>query len=63
MQTLVDIDLFAEIRRIKGALEHHSCSEALTWCNENKASLRKIKVGTILSARCEMITNNMCVAL
>ncbi|KAF8323531.1 CTLH/CRA C-terminal to lish motif domain-containing protein [Cantharellus anzutake] len=43
IQTLVDIDLFAEIRRIRRALERHSCLEALAWCNENKVSLRKIK--------------------
>jgi macrophage erythroblast attacher len=43
-QNLVDIELFAEIRRIKVALEHQSCTEALSWCSENKVALRKIKV-------------------
>jgi hypothetical protein len=43
-QTLVDIDLFTDIRRIETALAHQSCTEALAWCSENKASLRKAKV-------------------
>ncbi|TFK34451.1 CTLH/CRA C-terminal to lish motif domain-containing protein [Crucibulum laeve] len=43
IETLVDIDLFTDIQRIEGALEQHSCTEALAWCSENKAALRKIK--------------------
>ncbi|KAF8348744.1 macrophage erythroblast attacher isoform 1 [Amanita rubescens] len=43
IETLVDIDLFTDIRRIEDALSRHSCTEALAWCNENKASLRKMK--------------------
>ncbi|KAF8637855.1 hypothetical protein AX17_002481 [Amanita inopinata Kibby_2008] len=43
IETLVDIDLFTDIKRIEDALSHHSCAEALAWCNENKASLRKMK--------------------
>lgn len=42
-QTLVDLDLFADIRRIEDALSNHSCTEALAWCSENKTALRKIK--------------------
>lgn len=45
-QTLVDIDLFSEIRRIEDALGRHSCTEALAWCSENKTALRKIKART-----------------
>ncbi|TFK73498.1 hypothetical protein BDN72DRAFT_814449 [Pluteus cervinus] len=41
--TLVDIDLFTDIRRIEDALLRHSCTEALAWCTENKSALRKIK--------------------
>ena len=41
---LVDIDLFSDIRRIEDALARHSCTEALAWCSENKAALRKVKV-------------------
>jgi macrophage erythroblast attacher len=44
MQTLVDIDIFAHVQRIEQALQSHSCSEALAWCSENKAALRKAKV-------------------
>ncbi|KAJ3566386.1 hypothetical protein NP233_g7042 [Leucocoprinus birnbaumii] len=43
IQTLVDIDLFSDIKRIEDALTRHSCTEALAWCSENKAALRKIK--------------------
>ncbi|KAF9530241.1 CTLH/CRA C-terminal to lish motif domain-containing protein [Crepidotus variabilis] len=43
IETLVDIDLFSDIRRIEEALSKHSCTEALAWCNENKAALRKAK--------------------
>lgn len=44
VQKLVDIDLFSDIRRIEDALTRKSCTEALAWCSENKAALRKLKV-------------------
>jgi macrophage erythroblast attacher len=43
-QRLVDIDLFADIKRIEAALASHSCTEALSWCSENKSALKKMKV-------------------
>ncbi|KAJ7598866.1 CTLH/CRA C-terminal to lish motif domain-containing protein [Mycena floridula] len=43
IETLVDIDLFTDIRRIETALAQHNCTEALIWCNENKTTLRKNK--------------------
>ncbi|KIK68605.1 hypothetical protein GYMLUDRAFT_68454 [Collybiopsis luxurians FD-317 M1] len=43
IEVLVDLDLFSDIRRIERALSDHSCAEALAWCSENKASLRKVK--------------------
>ncbi|EKM76774.1 hypothetical protein AGABI1DRAFT_62820 [Agaricus bisporus var. burnettii JB137-S8] len=43
IETLVDIDLFSDIKRIEDALARHSCTEALAWCSENKSALRKIK--------------------
>ncbi|KAF7360446.1 hypothetical protein MVEN_00774900 [Mycena venus] len=43
IETLVDIDLFSDIKRIEGALSRHSCAEALAWCSENKTALRKMK--------------------
>lgn len=43
VERLVDLELFAEIRRVEDALKRHSCTEALTWCSENKAALRKAK--------------------
>lgn len=39
----MDIDLFIDIRRIENSLKSHCCTEALTWCSENKAALRKAK--------------------
>jgi macrophage erythroblast attacher len=47
---LVDIDLFSDIKRIEGALARHSCTEALTWCSENKTALRKMKVSLFIDA-------------
>ena len=44
IETLVDIDLFSDIRRIEDALARQSCTEALAWCSENKQALRKVKV-------------------
>jgi len=35
--------VFIEIHRVVSALKRHSCSEALSWCNDNKAALRKAK--------------------
>ena len=43
-QTLVDIDLFTDIRRIETALSNYNCADALAWCSENKTALRKVKV-------------------
>ncbi|KAI0696838.1 CTLH/CRA C-terminal to lish motif domain-containing protein [Cytidiella melzeri] len=43
IETLVDIELFSDIRRIEDALGKQSCTEALAWCSENKAALRKVK--------------------
>lgn len=39
--------MFTDIHRIELALGRHSCAEALTWCNENKAALRKLKVSDV----------------
>ncbi|PIL23547.1 transporter [Ganoderma sinense ZZ0214-1] len=43
IEKLVDVDLFSDIRRIEDALARKSCTEALAWCSENKAALRKLK--------------------
>ena len=52
VQKLVDIDLFSDIRRIEDALNRKSCTEALAWCSENKAALRKLKVTNLTESRC-----------
>lgn len=46
-QTLVDVDMFMDIREIELGLVNHSCTEALKWCNENKPALRKLKVHSL----------------
>ena len=38
---LTDAPLFSELARIEKALTEHSCSEALAWCKENAAALKK----------------------
>ncbi|KAJ7073529.1 CTLH/CRA C-terminal to lish motif domain-containing protein [Mycena belliarum] len=43
IETLVDIDLFSDIKRIEDALAKCSCTEALAWCSENRNALRKMK--------------------
>ena len=40
----VDLELFAQSRKIELAIKNHSCAEALAWCKENGSSLKKIKV-------------------
>ncbi|KAF8527643.1 CTLH/CRA C-terminal to lish motif domain-containing protein [Hysterangium stoloniferum] len=43
IEALVDIELFTDIQRIEEALLQYRCTDALAWCSENKAALRKIK--------------------
>ncbi|KAF8605818.1 hypothetical protein BDV93DRAFT_521181 [Ceratobasidium sp. AG-I] len=43
LETLVDTELFAEIRRVEDALRDQKCAVALAWCSENKAALKKMK--------------------
>lgn len=51
----MDIELFSEIRRIEEALNRQSCTEALAWCSENKAALRKVKVSTIRLCQLQLV--------
>ncbi|KAI8638292.1 CTLH/CRA C-terminal to lish motif domain-containing protein [Parasitella parasitica] len=43
IEDMVDIQLFAQSEKIEQALRNHSCKECLSWCSENKSSLRKMK--------------------
>jgi hypothetical protein len=43
IQELVDIDIFFEARKVIEALRNQDCTEALTWCSENKTRLKKSK--------------------
>ncbi|KAI0035485.1 macrophage erythroblast attacher isoform 1 [Vararia minispora EC-137] len=49
IENLVDIELFTDIQRIEDALQNQSCTEALSWCSENKAALRKTKARPLQS--------------
>lgn len=40
----VELDLFQELRRIEQALREGSAVEALHWCKDNSATLKKSKV-------------------
>ncbi|WIA28882.1 hypothetical protein OEZ86_011406 [Tetradesmus obliquus] len=42
-EQLCDMHIFAGARRVVEALRRHDASEALAWCEENRARLRKIK--------------------
>ncbi|KND92335.1 Protein FYV10 [Tolypocladium ophioglossoides CBS 100239] len=44
MQSLVDIDTFVSMSRIREALLNGSVTEALAWCTDNKKELRKMEV-------------------
>ena len=44
LQELVDSDIYLDARRVMEALQNRSCSEALSWCSENKSKLKKAKV-------------------
>lgn len=43
IQELVDVDIFFEARKVIEALRNRDCTEALTWCSENKSKLKKSK--------------------
>ncbi|KAG0622789.1 hypothetical protein M758_3G123400 [Ceratodon purpureus] len=43
IQELVDSDIYLDARRVMEALQNRNCSEALSWCSENKSKLKKAK--------------------
>jgi macrophage erythroblast attacher len=47
IKDLVDVDLFLQCYKIRESLRSKSTTECLAWCQENKQSLRKIKVRSI----------------
>ena len=49
IQELVDIDVFAQCHRIEQCLRNGSTSEALAWCIDHKASIKKINVSHALT--------------
>ena len=37
----MDVHVFLAARRVVQSLRRHDCSEALAWCEENRAKLKK----------------------
>lgn len=49
IEELVDVDVFVQCSNIERSLrEGHSTAECLAWCIENKTSLRKQKVRSVV---------------
>lgn len=43
IQELVDIYIFLDAKKVVQSLRNRDCTEALTWCTENKSKLKKAK--------------------
>ncbi len=41
---LVDVELFAQSKKIEDSLLAKNCKDALAWCEDNKTALKKNKV-------------------
>lgn len=50
IEELVDLSVFVQCQRIAESLRRGEAREALQWCGENKAALKKSQVGFLLSA-------------
>lgn len=44
IEDLVDLSVFAQCQRIADSLRHGETKDALQWCGENKAALKKSQV-------------------
>lgn len=44
IEDLVDLEVFTQFQRVLGSLHHGETKEALQWCSENKAALKKSQV-------------------
>jgi macrophage erythroblast attacher len=55
IEDLVDLDVFVQCQRIAQSLRRGETKDALQWCNENKAALKKSQV-------CGVHMNNSCVS-
>lgn len=44
IEDLVDMNVFLTAKKVMDSLRQGDCTEALKWCNENKARLKKIDV-------------------
>lgn len=48
IEDLVDLSVFVQCQRIAESLRHGETKEALQWCGENKAALKKSQVGCFI---------------
>lgn len=46
IEELVDLNVFVQCQRIAESLRHGETKDALQWCNENKAALKRSQVST-----------------
>lgn len=51
IEDLVDLDVFTQCQRVVESLQRGEIKEALQWCSENKAALKKSQVGHMTLAR------------
>lgn len=51
IEELVDLSVFVECQRIAQSLRYGETKDALQWCNENKAALKKSQVSESRSQR------------
>lgn len=51
IEELVDLSVFVQCQRIAESLRRGETKEALQWCGENKAALKRSQVGWFQAAR------------
>lgn len=64
IEDLVDLGVFTQCQRVVESLRRGETKEALQWCGENKAALKKSQVCTVLcarvSAKVDIYTDGCC---
>lgn len=48
IEDLVDLGVFTQCQRVVESLRRGEAKEALQWCGENKAALKKSQVGVVI---------------
>lgn len=57
IEDFVDINVFVQCQRIAESLRRGETKDALQWCGENKAALRKSQVSDYVSVKSDLGTN------